>query len=255
MNLYLITGTTKGLGAALRKVLVADAGNRVITLSRAPTTGLADGRNTNIYADFGANIGDVASLPAALLQIEQQLAGSTFIRAVLINNAGVVAPVGRFDNLDSLALANNIQVNLTAPMVVTGWFARATRGLAAERLVINISSGAAKRAIAGWSVYCAAKAGLEMATRAAALEAAANDPTLAICSLAPGVVDTPMQDQVRAVSADAFPDVARFRAMKADGVLRPAEDVARDIVRLIVTGGLSNGGNFDLRELIPQSPK
>ena len=255
MNLYLITGTTKGLGAALRKVLVADAGNRVITLSRAPTTGLADGRNTNIYADFGANIGDVASLPAAFLQIEQQLAGNTFARAVLINNAGVVAPVGRFDSLDSIALANNIQVNLTAPMVVTGWFAKATRGIAAERLVINISSGAATRAIAGWSAYCAAKAGLEMATRAAALEAAANDPTLAICSLAPGVVDTPMQGEVRAASEDAFPDVARFRTMKSDGVLRPAEDVARDIVRLIDDGRLSNGGNFDLRELIPQPKK
>ena len=251
MNLYLITGTTKGLGAALRKVLVADAGNRVITLSRAPTTGLADGRNTNIHADFGA----VASLTPAFLQVEQQLTGNTFARAVLINNAGVVGPVDRFDSLDSMALANNIQVNLAAPMVVTGWFAKTTRGIAAQRLVINISSGAATRAIAGWSAYCAAKAGLEMATRAAALEAAANDPTLAICSLAPGVVDTPMQGQVRAASEDAFPDVARFRAMKADGVLRPAEDVACDIVRLIDNGRLSNGGNFDLRELIPQSQK
>ncbi len=251
VNLYMITGTTKGLGAALRDLLLADTQNHILTLSRAPAASSADGRSVNIHADFG----DTDSLLPALAQIEQSLADRTFTRAVLINNAGVVAPVGRFDSLDSLALANNIQVNLTAPMVVTGWFAKATRGIAAERLVINISSGAATRAIAGWSAYCAAKAGLEMATRAAALEAAANDPTLAICSLAPGVVDTPMQGQVRAASEDAFPDVARFRAMKADGVLRPAEDVARDIVRLIGTGRLSNGGNFDLRELIPQSQK
>jgi benzil reductase ((S)-benzoin forming) len=121
--------------------------------------------------------------------------------------------------------------------------------LAKERLIVNISSGAAKRAIAGWSAYCAAKAGLEMATRVAALDASINDPTLAICSLAPGVVDTQMQAVVRGTTEKEFPDVERFRAMKADGVLRDAHDVARDIATLIAGGRLTNGGNFDIREM------
>jgi NAD(P)-dependent dehydrogenase (short-subunit alcohol dehydrogenase family) len=121
--------------------------------------------------------------------------------------------------------------------------------LAAQRLVVNISSGAAKRAMAGWSAYCTSKAALEMATRVAALEATTNDPTLAICSLAPGVVDTPMQTLIRSASETDFPDVARFRAMKADGVLRDAHEVARDILNLIDTNRLTNGGNFDIREM------
>ena len=126
------------------------------------------------------------------------------------------------------------------------WLSVATRGLASQRLIVNISSGAAKRAIAGWSVYCAAKAGLEMATRVAALEAPAD---LAICSLAPGVVDTPMQANVRVATVSDFPDGDKFRAMKADGILRDANVVAREIIQLIEGGKLTNGGNFDIREL------
>ena len=116
-------------------------------------------------------------------------------------------------------------------------------------MIVNISSGAARRAIAGWSAYCAAKAALEMATRVAALEAATNDATLSICSLAPGVVDTDMQGLIRGISEKDFPDVERFRALKTDNALRDAHDVAREIVTLIAANKLTNGGNFDIREL------
>jgi NAD(P)-dependent dehydrogenase (short-subunit alcohol dehydrogenase family) len=131
-------------------------------------------------------------------------------------------------------------------MVLGGWFARALAPRAESVLVVNISSGAAKRAIAGWSAYCASKAGLDMGTRVAALEAA---PNVAVCSLAPGVVDTPMQGVVRSADEQTFPDRARFQAMKDDGVLRPAADVAGDILAAIDAGKLTNGGNFDLREM------
>lgn len=245
MNLYLVSGTTNGLGAALQRALLASRDNYLVTLSRAPDVGVVAAHHSNHSVDLA----NAQALSAALGHIETQLAGQTFSRAVLINNAGIIAPIGRFDDLGSAALALNMQVNLLAPMQLAGWFAAFTRTIAAQRLIINISSGAAARPIAGWSAYCAAKAGLEMATRVAALEAAASDPALSICSLAPGVIDTPMQQTVRASNANAFPDVARFRAMKADGLLRPADDVARDILRLIDSGKLGNGSNVDIREL------
>ncbi len=242
MNFYLLTGTTKGLGLALRDQLLTNANNRVVTLSRA-----ADSAQpfVNVFADLSKP----DSVSAAFQMVLPQLAGQVFERAVLINNAGVVLPVGRFESVDADALTINLSVNLLAPMLLTALFANATRGCAAHRRVVNISSGAAKRPIAGWSAYCAAKAGLEMATRVAALEAQTNDPSFAICSLAPGVIDTPMQGQVREQSADQFPDVERFRGMKADGTLRAATDVARDIVDLIDRDRFANGGVYDLREL------
>ena len=242
MNLVIVTGTTNGIGAALRDVLAADANNLVITLSRADTMAKPP---FNVKLD----VSDIAAIEPAFSAIATLIGKQHFERAALINNAGVVLPVGAFDQIGAADTGSNLMVNLVAPMILSRLFALATRPLATRRLIVNISSGAAKRAIAGWSAYCAAKAGLEMATRVAALEASANDPLLSICSLAPGVVDTQMQAVVRGTSETDFPDVARFRAMKADGVLRDAHDVAKEIAGLIAGDRLTNGGNFDLREL------
>lgn len=256
MNLVIVTGTTKGLGAALYAALVNDQNNVVIAVSRGignSVDGDISERMGSLNAIIGADFGDVVSVELAFNRIALHLSDigkHHFERAVLINNAGVVLPVGAFDQIDGEGLKNNIHVNLISPMVAMRRFAELTRSIARQRLIINISSGAAKRAIAGWSAYCAAKAGLEMAAQVAALEAAANDPTLAICALAPGVIDTPMQSQVRLASADAFPDVERFRAMKMDGMLRPADEVAHDIIRLMASGKLTNGGSFDIRTLV-----
>ncbi len=255
MNLVIVTGTTKGLGAALHAALVSDQSNVVIAVSRGIVNSVDTGANKGVNASnasIGADFSDIASVEAAFDRITSHLSNMAkhhFERAVLINNAGVVLPVGAFDQIEAEALKNNIHVNLISPMVAMRRFAELTRSMARHRLIINISSGAAKRAIAGWSAYCVAKAGLEMATQVAAMEAATNDPTLAICTLAPGVVDTPMQSQVRLASAAAFPDVERFRAMKSDGTLRPASDVAQDIIRLMASNKLTNGGSFDIRTL------
>ena len=239
MNLYIVTGTSNGLGAALRKHLSHNANNMLVCLSRSPSSTVAP---INVQVDLA----DVASIAQACTTAAQAIAGKSFERAVLIGNAGVIDPIGAFDSIEPDVVAENLRVNLLAPMVLMRWFAAATSGIASQRSVVNISSGAAKRAIAGWSAYCAAKAGLEMATRVAALEAPAD---LAICSLAPGVIDTPMQAKVRGAAASDFPDVDKFRAMKADGVLRDANVVAREIIQLIEGNKLTNGGNFDIREL------
>ncbi len=243
MNLYLLTGTTKGLGAALYEVLLADAENMVFSMSRFPAQ---DRTDSKIFTDLS----DPLTLELSFDKFLAQITGKTFDKAVLINNAGIVEPVGTFNAIDAIALKLNLDVNLLAPMILMRLFASATRIIAKQRLILNISSGAAKRPIAGWAAYCTAKAGLEMATRAAALESAATDPTLAVCALAPGVIDTPMQGQIRDKNADDFPDVERFRTMKNDGTLRAAHDVARDVVLLIQRGRLTNGGTFDIRDML-----
>ena len=242
MDLAIITGTTSGIGAALRDVLAADKNNFVITLSRAPGT-------TASPFNVSLDVSDLGAIESAFAIVTAHIGDQHFDRAVLINNAGVVSPVGAFDQISAADTGHNLIVNVAAPMVLSRLFALATRQIANRRLIVNISSGAAKRAIAGWSAYCAAKAGLEMATRVAALEAAITDPTLSICTLAPGVVDTQMQGLIRGTNEAQFPDVARFRAMKADGLLRDAHDVARDIVALVAGAKLTNGGNFDIREM------
>lgn len=240
MNLYIVTGATKGLGLELARQIAADAGNRLVTLGRA------QGDATNIEVDLA----DARALERACDELDRRIAGAAFERAVLYNNAGVVSPVGPLEKVDAAELERNLAVNFTAPILLMRRFLRATGG-AKLRRIVNISSGAARRPIYGWSAYCAAKAGLEMASRVVALEAAQRGLAIEVASLAPGVIDTPMQATVRGASEEDFADVERFRAMKAEGVLRPAAAVAADILRLEREGKLAGDPVLDLRQLAP----
>ena len=242
MNLYIVTGTTKGLGRALADAIAADPANFLVTIARGPEASTA--RGVAISADLAHS----SALQAACDRMEGALAGRAFDKAVLINNAGVVSPVGPLELTDAAEIEANIAVNLTAPMLLMQRFLLATAAVPLRR-VINISSGAGRRPIFGWSAYCAAKAGLDMASRVAALEAQQRGERVEVVSLAPGVIDTAMQGVVRSASADAFADVERFRQMKAEGVLRPAADVAADILRLEASGQLAGEAVQDLRQL------
>lgn len=231
MNLYIVTGTRRGLGEALAKRIAADKDNELIGMSRPEV-------------DFA----DSDSLARGFDAIEPRLKGGRYAKAVLINNAGIVEPVAPLDRADPADIERNLAVNLAAPMVLMRRFIAATSHVPLRR-VINISSGAGRRAIFGWSSYCAAKAGLDMATRVVALEAQARGLALEAVSLAPGVIDTGMQSAVRGASAEDFADVERFKRMKAEGALRPADEVAGDILRAEREGRLKGDAVMDLRAL------
>ena len=231
MNLYIVTGTRRGLGQALAQRIAADEANELIGLARPEV-----------------DLGDSASVARAFDAIEARIKDRRYDKAVLINNAGIVEPVAPLDRADPADIERNLVVNLVAPMVLMRRFIAATSHVALRR-VINISSGAGRRPIYGWSAYCAAKAGLDMATRVVALEAAQRGLALEAVSLAPGVIDTGMQDIVRGAAAEDFADVERFRQMKAEGQLRPAADVAEDILRAEREGRLKGDAVLDLRTL------
>ncbi len=244
MNLYIVTGTTQGLGAALAERIAADPDNELVAIGRAPDGPIPGG------ARFEADLADSAALERACDRVEARIRGKRYARAVLVNNAGVVAPVAPLEAVDAAALERNLAVNLVAPMLLMRRFLRMTEGAAGVRRVINISSGAGRRPIAGWSAYCAAKAGLDMASRVAALEARSRGLAVEVASLAPGVIDTAMQGTVRGASEADFADVERFRKMKAEGQLRPPADVAADILRLEAAGRLAGEeAVLDLRQL------
>ena len=241
-NLYIVTGTTKGLGAALAARIASDPANLLIALARAPEGAIPGGWR------FEADLADRHAVAGACERAAAKFAGGRHAKAVLVNNAGVVAPVGPLDQVDAGELERALAVNLLAPMLLMRWFLGATTHVPLRR-IINVSSGAGRRPIFGWSAYCSAKAGLDMASRNVALECEARGLAVEVVSLAPGVIDTPMQGQVRAAPAERFRDVERFRAMKAEGALRPADDVAADILRLEAAGALKGDPLRDLREI------
>jgi benzil reductase ((S)-benzoin forming) len=246
MDLYIVTGTTRGLGKALADEIARDSNNEIIAIARAPAADIPGG------VLLSADLSDLSAVARVAEQIRTRIGDRRYEKAVLINNAGIVQPVAPLERADAAELERNLAVNLVAPMLLMREFLRVTGRAAKLRRIVNISSGAGRRPISGWSAYCAAKAGLDMATRVVALEAQSRGLAVEAVSLAPGVIDTAMQERVRGADASDFADVDRFKQMKADGTLRRAADVASDILRAERSGRLAANPVTDLRELAAQ---
>ena len=93
---------------------------------------------------------------------------------------------------------------------------------------LHRASGLGRRAMASQSGYCAAKAGMDHFTRCVALEEGLKPHGAKVCSLAPGVIDTDMQVQLRTADATVFPDQVNFISLKNKGQLAsPAEAASR----------------------------
>ncbi|HET8680688.1 MAG TPA: SDR family NAD(P)-dependent oxidoreductase [Micromonosporaceae bacterium] len=228
MRTVVITGVSGGLGAALFDQLAA-RGDRVLALGRhfSQAQRALAGREPERVTLRITDLAEVASLPDAA-ELAVALRGAA--GAVLLHNAAVVEPIGPVGALAPEQVARAVSVNLTAPMLLTNAFLAAA---ARPAQVLFISSGAARRAIEGWSVYCATKTGGEAFFAALAAEAdrAPGDDTgagrVSVACVNPGVMDTPMQGAIRAAS---FPDRGRYAALHARGELADPADVARKII-------------------------
>lgn len=242
MNLYIVTGASRGLGLAFARLLAAQPASRLMALSRGGLpAGVAAWRELKVdLADAGAQLDAAAAIRSAL-------GAGAWTRAVLINNAATIDPIGVAGRLDAAAIQRGVALNLAAPMVLMDAFIAASGGIAA-RAVINISSGSGRRPVSGNEVYCATKAGLDMASRVAALENETAQPGLRITSLAPGIIDTDMQVAARSADPSVFPEVGRFKGFKEQGLLKSGEEVARRILELDAAGKLP-AGIADVREV------
>ena len=119
----------------------------------------------------------------------------------------------------SLQLSAALRVGPEAPALLSAAFLRATRGWQGSKRVLNISSGLGRRAMAGQASYCAVKAGLDHLSRAIALDEAQQANGARAVSLAPGVIDTDMQVQLRGAGPEGFPDHELFVQMHSGGQL------------------------------------
>ena len=167
-----------------------------------------------------------ADISARLEQWLREQAGAGFASAVLINNAGMIPRIGPLSEADADNLAQALRVGLEAPMQLTAAFLRATETWPGPRKVLNISSGLGRQAMASQAGYCAAKAGMDHFTRCVALEEALKPNGASVCALAPGVIDTDMQTQLRGADASSFPDQQNFISLKDRGQLTSPDEAA-----------------------------
>ena len=147
-----------------------------------------------------------------------------------VNNAGVLDPIAPVRDVSTADFREHIDINLTGLFLGTRTFVRHLRARGGGGVLINVSSGAAWQAYEGWAAYCAGKAGVERLTEVVAAEEEASG--LRAYSIAPGVVDTAMQELIRSCGPERFPAVDRFREMSANQSFNTAEFVARHFLAI-----------------------
>ena len=187
----LVTGASRGIGAAAARAF-ADAGARVALVARS----------REAIAELAGEIGrDALAIPCDVSrywEVEQAIGAAVDAFGsldVVVNNAGVIDPMGALGSTDPEEWAKAVDINLKgvmhgmraalAPMVRQG-----------AGTIITVSSGAAHNPLEGWSAYCASKAGAYMLTQVVDREYRGKG--LRVMGLSPGTVATQMQKDIKA---------------------------------------------------------
>lgn len=237
------------MGLAMARQLL-QSGDTVLCVSRTTQTALeqqATDAGTTLL-QWTHDLANGASLSTRLEAWLGDMAGTTWASASLINNAGMIPHIGPLSASDPLDLARALRVGLEAPMQLTAAFLRATESWSGQRKVLNISSGLGRRAMASQAGYCAAKAGMDHFTRCVALEEALKPQGARVCSLAPGVIDTDMQVQLRSADSSNFPDQASFLGLKASGSLALPDEAARRLLAYLARPDFGANPVADVRD-------
>lgn len=237
--IYIITGVSRGLGKAIAE-LYLQKGFQVVGVGRTKPQIIDSFDNPN-FSFVECDLSNVD-------QVKNLFLDRKFDQAVtLINNAGIIGTIQRISDKEELDLEHVMTVNVTSPMILLHNIYRNMLNKT-DFTLVNISSGAANRAIPSWAAYCASKAALNMLTDTFYLEEQEKGFDLKVYSVAPGVIDTGMQEQIRSASEEQFSAVANFKQMKSEGVLFSPLEAATRLVSLLKEN-YSGETKFDLRNV------
>jgi benzil reductase ((S)-benzoin forming) len=240
-DLYIVTGSSKGIGKALVQQLLEDPNNQVI--------GMARSQEQLPHPRFKALAIDLSSLQDILGNIDVMFPSGDFSKIVLINNAGWIGEIQHLGKMSAESIYKIFVLNTIAPTILMNAFVEKYAGLKKiERLMVNISSGAAKKAVDGWACYSSSKAAVDMLSKAAALEAELDDTGIRVFSVAPGVVDTAMQSDIRSADKKAFSLLDKFVGLKENKQLSTPEHSASKLIELIQNPNRFQAVLQDVRE-------
>jgi len=222
MTIFYITGTSSGIGKALAEQALKIEETIVYGFSRTCSIEHASYIHTSVdlsNVDEASNI-KLVKHPDAY-------------KVVLINNAGTIGEVKPIGEQASSSIANIFNINTIAPVLLTNKFINLYKRIDIPMIIINISSGAARHPIESWAPYCASKAAIDMFSQVVQAENGYESDNVKIFSVAPGVVDTDMQEQVRAIDPKDFIHHNKFVEYKNSGQLATPVSVANKILEII----------------------
>jgi benzil reductase ((S)-benzoin forming) len=212
-----VTGVSRGLGKAVAEKFLKE-GYLVVGI----------GRSSNVDH---INYSFVACDLSLQSDIDKIQFDATSEEVILINNAGQIGHIERISDQKQPDFEEVMQVNTLAPMYLSWSCLQQVKGAIK---IVNISSGAASRAIPGWAAYCASKAALDRFSETIQLEEKEKGRDVKIWSVAPGVIDTAMQEKIRSASVESFSSLDTFLDLKKNDELTNPQVTADKLFRLIV---------------------
>lgn len=242
---FLVTGASKGLGRSIA-ISLANSGKSVIALARSSPDldSLYEllkqiSPNSQIVSCDLASRKDISNAVGKIKSDFKHLSG-------IVHNAGTISPIENMLDVSRDSWERAVNVNLIGVQDLTQSLDSLIGGDSHTR-VVTISSGAAKRPLHGWSSYCVSKAGLDMWTRCLAEEGESEN--ISALAIAPGIVDTGMQKEIRQADESSFPLLQNFIDYHKNGELTNPDDVAQKLLPYLVGDLGQNGDILDVRNL------
>jgi benzil reductase ((S)-benzoin forming) len=230
-SLYILTGCSTGIGRALLNEMLQDSDSHVIGISRSPM------ESSSRFTHIGLDLSDWQQLASQMEVIFP--AADAYNHIALVNNAAWLGEVTYFGEMEPAALSRLFTINVVAPMILINGFVKRYGPAKALKVVANISSGAGQRPIDGLAGYCSTKAALDMFTQIGALEADLRQTAIHYFTMIPGIVDTPMQGNIREAQAESFSSLQQFKGFKESKSLSTPAAVAQNIMGLLKKPGQS----------------
>lgn len=223
---FIITGTSKGIGASLAGTLLSK-GDLVVGISRSEAGSL---ERRPGYTHVVFDLLQTAGLEQMMESILERIDPDELDMISLVNNAAMLDPLKRMEAIRPEEMEANLRVSLMAPMILTSVFVRETKAWELRKKIIQVTSGSGSYANPGMSVYSAAKAGLNMFTMCAGTELAGSVEVIAID---PGMVDTSLQASARNRDGNEFELAPHFEQAYREGQLAEPGHVAKRIAEII----------------------
>jgi len=241
MKYCFITGTSKGIGKAIAEKFLDNENYFVIGISRTCSI------THKNYKHITFDLSNLENLKNSLDDIFLDL--DTSEKIVLINNSGLLGQVGYIGSIENNSIESLFTLNTIVPSILMNAFLEKYNKLNCKKIIVNISSGAGRRVIDGWASYCASKSALDMFSNVIFEEQKILKNNVKIYSVAPGVVETQMQEQIRKVDKKDFSSVEQFIKLKEKNILETPENVARKFLYLIENDEKFDKVIFEINEI------
>jgi benzil reductase ((S)-benzoin forming) len=240
-KLAIITGGSKGLGKSLVEEY-CERGYQVISIARSSS----DYHHPNLRLQIEFDLSDIENIETSLQDKLKEVFSNDFDKVTLINNAARLGQIGKVIDYTATDFNKAVQLNFTSPILLSNLIIKLLENKDTALSILNVSSGAANRAIYGWGMYCSTKAGLDAISKVMAEES--NGIGYKIAIINPGIMDTEMQGAIRNSAQEDFPLVENFQQYQKDNLLVPPATIAHLIAEMDEKNDYENGETVRIEE-------